>query len=193
MSLQRLGLELWIGESLESWWHFKPWEQMKSSMEYRDKREEIKERARSSILRVRPKSKKEQAVKRLKGSVQCGRRETKRRTCFTSRKHAKCLERSDKNKEMTTGILWHTVRKKQYFSIFTLMWVKHCSRIKSTHIPQNSKTIQTDKDFSLYSQVQSENPITNLWNFSKPENLMSSLSSLSNTQKCTNITSKLSK
>lgn len=123
MNLQRLGLELWFGESLESWWHFKPWEQVKSSMEYRDKREEIKERAGSSMLRIRPKSKKEQAAKRLKGSVQCGRRETKRITCFTSRKyevkHVKCLERSGKNKEMTIGILWHVVRKKQlFFSIY---------------------------------------------------------------------------
>ena len=123
MNLQRLGLELWFGESLESWWHFKPWEQVKSSMEYRDKREEIKERAGSSMLRIRPKSKKEQAAKRLKGSVQCGRRETKRITCFTSRKyevkHVKCLERSDKHKEMTIGILWHVVRKKQlFFSIY---------------------------------------------------------------------------
>ena len=67
------------------------------------------------MLRVRPKSKKEQAAKRLKGSVQCGRRETKRMKCFTSRKyevkHVKYLERSYKNKEMTTGILWHVVRK----------------------------------------------------------------------------------
>lgn len=71
------------------------------------------------MLRVRPKSKKEQAAKRLKGSVQCGRRETKRMKCFTSRKyevkHVKYLERSYKNKEMTTGILWHVVRKKQLF------------------------------------------------------------------------------
>lgn len=39
--------------------------------------------------------------------------------CFTSRKyevkHVKYLERSYKNKEMTTGILWHVVRKKQLF------------------------------------------------------------------------------
>lgn len=40
-------------------------------------------------------------------------------------------------------------RKSSYFSIFTLMWVKHCSRIKSTHIPRNRKTTQINTDLSL--------------------------------------------
>ena len=88
------------------------------SIEVKEKRSE--DRALGyPISRVSTKNQKSRQQKRLKRSVQCGRRETKTRKCFTSRKYevkrVKCFERSYKNKEMTMARPVSCVAEKAVF------------------------------------------------------------------------------